>query len=110
MTDFVVVLSTCASAQEAETLARHLLEKRLAACVNVAPAGKSIYRWKGAIEEASEHLLVIKSRRPLLRQLEKELSKVHSYEVPELVVLAVVDGSRSYLEWLERELPEESTQ
>ncbi|MBL8227763.1 MAG: divalent-cation tolerance protein CutA [Bryobacterales bacterium] len=107
MTDYVVVLNTCSSAEEAEKVARQLLEKRLAACVNIVPGARSLYHWQGAIEESAEHLLIIKSRRPLVEQLEKELQKVHSYDVPELVVIPIVDGSRSYLDWLAKELPGE---
>ena len=104
MTDKIVVLSTCGSAEEADRVARRLVETRLAACVNIAPGVRSIYRWQGAIEESTECLLIIKSRRDLLDALEIELRKTHSYEVPEIVALAVVDGSESYLGWMDREL------
>jgi len=108
MTDKIVVLSTCSSADEAEKIARELLAKRLAACVNVLPDARSIYRWRGAIEEASECLLIVKSRRGLADQLRAEIERLHSYEVPEVLVLGVVDGSAGYLEWLEQELAPES--
>lgn len=104
MTDKIVVLSTCGSAEEAERIARRLVETRLAACVNIAPGARSIYRWQGAIEDSTECLLVIKSRRDLLDALEIELRKAHSYEVPEIVALTVVDGSEGYLGWMDREL------
>src|SRR5262245_4411020 len=104
MTDKIVVLSTCGNAEEADRVARRLVETRLAACVNIAPGVRSIYRWQGAIEESTECLLIIKSRRDLLDALEIELRKTHSYEVPEIVALAVVDGSESYLGWMDREL------
>ncbi len=104
MTDKIVVLSTCSSEEEARKIARSLVEKRLAACVQLAPGLRSVYRWKGEIEEESEILLVIKSRRDLFRRLEAELRKLHSYETPEIVALTVVDGSADYLEWLDREL------
>ena len=104
MTDKIVVLSTCASGEEAARIARALVEKKLAACVNVLPAVRSFYRWKGAIEDEQESLLVIKSSRPLFDQLRAEIEKLHSYEVPEVVAVPIVDGSEGYLEWLDREL------
>jgi len=104
MTDKIVVLSTCGSATEAEVIARKLLERHLAACVNVVAGVRSIYRWRGAIEEASEWLLVIKSRRELFSQIRSEVEKLHSYEVPELLALSVTDGSPGYLSWLDLEL------
>ncbi len=109
MTDKIVVLSTSDSAEEASRLARQLVEKRLAACVNVIPGARSIYRWKDSIEEASEWVLLIKSSRPLFPQLQSELAKLHSYEVPEMVALGIVDGAESYMRWLDQELlaPEE---
>jgi periplasmic divalent cation tolerance protein len=107
MTDKIVVLSTCASAQEAELIARRLLETRLAACVNILPAVRSFYRWKGAIEDDKEILLVIKSSRALFQELRAEIEKLHSYEVPEVIAIPLVDGSERYLAWLDRELGEE---
>jgi periplasmic divalent cation tolerance protein len=104
MTDKIVVLSTCGSAQEAANVARALVERRLAACVNIVAGVRSIYRWKGAVEEADEWLLVIKSSRALLERLEEELRKVHSYETPEIVALEIVAGSEGYLEWMDAEL------
>lgn len=104
MTDKIVVLSTCDSEDQARQIARRLVEKRLAACVNVVPRIRSIYRWQGKIEEATEHLLLIKSRRGLFEQLRDELQRIHSYEVPEVVALPVEDGAEAYLNWLDQEL------
>jgi periplasmic divalent cation tolerance protein len=104
MTDKIVVLSTCQSADEAARIARALVEKKLAACVNVMPAVRSVYRWKGAVEDQEETLLVIKSSRGLFDQLRAELEKLHSYEVPEIIAVPIVEGSEGYLEWLERAL------
>ena len=106
MTDKIVVLSTCGSPEEAARLARRLVETRAAACVNILPGVSSVYRWKGAVEEAQELLLVIKTRRPLLERLISELRAVHSYEVPEVVALPVVDGLDSYLAWIDEETSE----
>ena len=104
MTDKIVVLTTCASAEEAEKIARGLVEKRLAACVNVVGGVRSFYRWKGALEDPSEWLLLIKSKRELFTQLRAALEAAHSYEVPEIVVLPIIDGSPAYLNWLEAEV------
>ena len=103
MTDKIVVLSTCETDEQAKKIARHLVEKKLAACVNIVPGAHSIYRWKGAVEEAAEFVLLIKSRRDLFPALCTELAKVHPYEVPEVIALQIVDGSESYLAWVDRE-------
>jgi periplasmic divalent cation tolerance protein len=104
MTDKIVVLSTCASPNEAQLVARGLVEKRLAACVNVIPGIRSVYRWKDVIEEEEEVLLLIKTSRALLGELRDEIERLHSYEVPEVIALQVVDGSERYLAWITREL------
>lgn len=104
MTDKVVVLSTCSSAEEARKAARALVEKQLAACVQITGPMTSVYRWKGKIEEAAEYGLIIKTARGLLDAVRLELEQVHSYELPEMVALAIVDGSPNYLNWLDAEL------
>lgn len=107
MTDKIVVLSTCDSKARATRLARHLVKRRLAACVSIVPGARSVYRWKGAIEDAAEWLLVIKSRRDLFPALRDEIGKLHTYEVPEVIALPVVDGAENYLAWLDAELTQE---
>ena len=107
MTDKILVLCTCSSAEEAHAIARGLVGKRLAACVNIVPGAQSVYRWKGAIEEASECVLVIKSRRTLFDRLSAEIVSLHSYEVPEVVAFSIVDGAPAYLNWMDRELSHE---
>ena len=104
MTDKIVVFSTCASHQEAEKIATSLVERRLAACVNLIPGVESIYHWRGAVERSKEFLLVIKSSRELLPDLQAELSRMHSYEIPEVLAVPIVDGAEDYLNWMEREL------
>jgi len=104
MTDKIVVLSSCDSEDQARKLARHVVELRLAACVNVLPGAHSVYRWKGQVEQAEEWILVIKTRRDLFDGLREALLKMHTYEVPEVIALPVVDGSDAYLAWLDREL------
>ena len=104
MTDKIVVFSTCSTIEEAEQLARRLVDAHLAACVSVMPGVRSFYRWKGAVEQAAECLLVIKSSRDLFDRLRLELEKAHTYEVPEVLAVPVVEGSANYLNWLENEL------
>jgi periplasmic divalent cation tolerance protein len=104
MTDKIVVLSTCATADEAAKLARVLVEARVAACVTIVPGARSVYRWQGAVETSEECLLIIKSSRPLFDQLLATLEKAHSYEVPEVLAIAVVDGAPNYITWLEGQL------
>jgi periplasmic divalent cation tolerance protein len=108
LTDKIVVLTTCESKEDAEKVARSLLESRLAACVNIVPGVRSLYWWQGAIEEAGEWVLLIKSSRPLLEKLRQQIERVHSYQTPEVIALAIVDGSEGYLAWLDRELQRDS--
>ena len=104
MTDKIVVLSTCGSEQEAQKLAHLLVDQRLAACVNVVPGIRSFYRWEGQIETADEYLLVIKSSRDRMALLRAALEREHSYELPEIIALPIVDGSQNYLNWLQTNL------
>lgn len=102
MTDKRVVLVTCSSEEEASRIARALVVERLAACVNILESPvRSIYRWKGRVETAMEHLLVIKTRRARLRALEAIVKRLHSYDTPEMIALPVAEGSRRYLAWLD---------
>ena len=107
MTDSIVILSTCESAEEGERIARALLADRLAACVNVLPGVRSFYRWKGRVEDSAECLLVIKSSRPLFGALRAAIEKAHSYEVPEVIALPIVDGAPNYLNWIHESLQPE---
>ncbi len=104
MTDKIVVFSTASSAEEAEKIARALVDERLAACVSVLPGVRSVYRWKDVVETSSEWMLVIKSARGHFERLQIRLQQMHSYEVPEVLALSVIDGARNYLNWLESEL------
>ena len=94
-----IVLLTCTSIAEARKIGRCAVEKKLAACANILPTVESIYRWKGSVERAREVLLVIKTTPTRLRELEREVRRQHSYDVPEFIVLPVVAGSREYLSW-----------
>jgi periplasmic divalent cation tolerance protein len=99
--EFVVVLVTCGSRAEAQRIARAIVTQRLAACANICEAPvQSVYRWKGKVEKSREFLLLIKSSRRRLTELEAEVRRLHSYEVPEFIALPITEGSQSYLRWL----------
>ena len=98
--EFVVVLVTASSADEAVQIGRALVEDRLAACANVVGPIRSIYRWEGAVEDAAEHLLVIKARAADFAALEALVRELHSYDVPEVIALPLRAGSAPYLAWL----------
>jgi periplasmic divalent cation tolerance protein len=102
MTDKRIVLSTAGSEQEAQKIAHILVKRRLAACVNILPQVQSIYRWKGEIESAQEWLLLIKTRADRFPAVRDAIRELHSYEVPECIVLEIEDGSLPYLQWLEK--------
>jgi periplasmic divalent cation tolerance protein len=108
MTDKIVVFCTADSPEIAERVARGLVDQRLAACVNILPGLRSIYRWQGNTEDAQEILLVIKTSRGLFDSVRQTIEKLHSYEVPEVIALPIVNGSTAYLDWLAGELKPES--
>jgi periplasmic divalent cation tolerance protein len=101
LTDKCVILVTCSNAAEAKKIARAVVDARLAACVNILPgAVTSIYRWKGKVESAQEKLLLIKTSRNRLPKLQAAIERLHSYDVPEIIALPIVAGSKAYLEWM----------
>jgi periplasmic divalent cation tolerance protein len=100
MTDTRIVLTTTASEEEARKIARHLVERRLAACVNIIPQIMSIYRWQEKIEEAREWLLLIKTTAAAFAQVREAIIELHSYDLPECICLTIEDGSPNYLQWI----------
>jgi len=98
--DYIVVLTNLPETESAEKLARHLVELRLAACVNVLGPCTSIYHWKGKIETEKEVPLFIKSKRDNYALLEEAIRAAHPYEVPEIIAVPVVGGLTAYLNWL----------
>jgi periplasmic divalent cation tolerance protein len=107
MTDKRIVLTTAGSEEEANKIARHLVERRAAACVNIVPQITSIYRWKNNVEEAREWLLIVKTTAAAFEDVRDAIAELHSYEVPECVCLTVEDGSPSYLDWIAESVSEE---
>ena len=97
---YVIVIVTTASKQEAESIAQRLLRERLIACANIIGPVSSFFNWSGKMEKAEEYLILMKSREDLFEKLAENVTALHSYEVPELLVLPIVDGSKAYLNWL----------
>jgi len=103
---YVVVFITTGSYKEARKIADELVAQRKAACVNIVPSVNSIFRWKGKIENAEENLLVVKTRAKLFPEVVSAVKGIHSYEVPEIIALPIVDGNPDYLAWLKEETGE----
>jgi len=101
--DFVVILVTVSSEEEAKKITASLLEKKFAACVNLVKDIESIYRWKGKISNEKEVLMLIKTRKKLFKSVEEEVKKIHSYELPEIIALPIISGSKDYLYWIDSE-------
>ena len=102
MTDKRIVLCTAGSEEEARKIARHLVEQRLAACVNIVPQIESIYRWLEKLESAREWLLLIKTTVEKFPDVRDAIRELHSYELPECISISVEDGSPAYLEWIDQ--------
>lgn len=103
MTDAIVVLVTAPTPEKAAELARALVEERLAACGNVVPGLRSIYRWEGTVEDEAEALLLLKTSRARFEALRERVLALHPYAVPEVIALPVVAGSAPYLAWIAAE-------
>ncbi len=101
MTDKRIVFSTAGSREEASKIAHELVERKLAACVNIVPQIESVYRWKEKVETAQEWLLIIKTTTQRFEAVRDAIKELHSYELPECVAIAVESGSEEYLRWIE---------
>ena len=97
---YIIVLVTTASKREAEEIVQHLLGDKLIACGNIVGPVTSFFRWSGIVERAEEFLVLMKTRRDLFQRLSEVVKTLHSYEVPEILAVPVVEGSMDYLEWL----------
>ena len=100
-TNYVIILVTTSSKQEAERIAQHLLEDRLIACANIVGPVTSIYQWSERIEKAEEFLMIMKSGKHLLAKVTDVVKTMHSYAVPEILSIPVEEGSKTYLDWLQ---------
>ena len=100
MTDKILVLTTASSKDEARKIARALVERLLAACVNIVPQVDSIYRWEGEVEEGEEWLLIVKTTRAAFERVRDAIKELHSYDVPECICLSIEEGSVEYLSWI----------
>jgi periplasmic divalent cation tolerance protein len=100
---YLVVFITTSSYEEARKIADTLVDRKKAACVNIIPKVNSLFRWKGKIEEAEESLMVVKTRAELFSEVVSLVKSIHSYEVPEIIALPIVEGNPDYLEWLKKE-------
>ncbi len=103
MSNYIVVYITTSSVSEAKKIGRKLVEEKLAACSNIVSPISSIYRWQGKICEDKEALIILKSKKKLFKQIEKKVKELHSYDVPEIIAIPVIEGSDSYLSWLRDE-------
>lgn len=99
--DAIVVYITVPDESEAVTISKALVDEKLAACVNIVKGIRSIYSWKGKIEDEPEILLILKSRRHLFKKLQSRVKELHSYSIPEIIALPVIEGSEDYMKWLE---------
>jgi periplasmic divalent cation tolerance protein len=100
MSEQNIVLTTAGSQEEARQIAQALVERRLAACVNILPSVESVYRWKDKVETAQEWMLVVKTTGSAFDQVRALIGELHSYELPECVLLAIENGSAEYLKWI----------
>jgi len=104
MEEYIEVITTTEKKEDAERLAKTLVEKRLAGCVQTVGPITSTYRWKGNMEKTEEWLCLIKSKKDLYEELEKSIKEIHPYETPEIIALPIIAGSEEYMNWLSNEL------
>lgn len=101
---FRIILVTCSSMEEAEKISKSLVEEKLAACVNIVSTVKSFFWWEGKIDEAEEHLLIIKTSIKKIEKLIKRVKELHSYDVPEIISLPILEGNLEYLKWIKESI------
>lgn len=96
----IVIIITASNEEEATKIARALLEEKLVACVNIHPKIRSLYWWEGKIQDEGEAMMVIKTRKALFKEIVEKVKKIHSYTVPEVISLPIIEGSEDYLKWI----------
>ncbi len=101
MTRAKIVVTTCGSVEEAQKIARELVERRVAACVNIVSPIQSVYRWQGKVESATEWLLLIKTSAEKFAAVRDAIGELHSYDLPECIMVSIEDGSPEYLKWIQ---------
>jgi periplasmic divalent cation tolerance protein len=100
----IIVLTTTPSREEAEKIAKTLLEEKLIACANIIGPAYSLFWWQGKIDTAQEHLILMKTRRDLFGKVSERVKTLHSYQVPEIIATRIIEGSKDYLKWLDESL------
>jgi periplasmic divalent cation tolerance protein len=106
MLDYLAVFVTAKSVDEAQTIGYALVNERLAACVNILLAVRSIFRWEGEVQKEHEVMMIVKTQRHLFDRLSQRITELHSYDVPEIVAVPIEAGSPAYLSWLAEQFPE----
>lgn len=96
----IVSIITVGDSRQAEEIARCLVEEKLAACVNIIPSVKSVYRWKDRVEESAELMLIVKTEQRVFEKMKRRVLELHSYELPEIIALNISQGLESYLDWI----------
>lgn len=104
MGKFCIIFSTVGKRKDAERIATEVVRKKLAACVNILEIGKSVYRWKGKICKEKEFLMIFKTTKSRSGNLMKEIKSLHPYKLPEMIELPIMNGSKEYLKWIEKEM------
>jgi len=102
MTEFIIIFSTVSRREEAEKIAKSLIGKRLAACVNILDGMTSVYEWKNELCTENEVLMIIKSRKSLFEDIKNEILSLHTYELPEIISFPISEGLPAYLDWIEK--------
>ena len=103
MSNYIVIYITTSSATEAKKIGRVLVEEKLAACSNIISPIRSIYSWQGKICDDKEALMILKTKKELFKQIIKRVEELHSYDVPEIIAIPIIDGSSKYLSWINEE-------
>jgi periplasmic divalent cation tolerance protein len=105
--EYIQIFTTIENKEDAEKIAKSLIEKRLAGCIQIIGPISSIYWWKNKIETSQEWLCIIKSKKKLYEEIEKSIKEIHPYEIPEIIAIQIISGSKDYLKWLDNELKKE---